>query len=157
MIKLIVALGPNNLLGKGNKLPWHIKEELQFFKKMTLNSWLLMGRTTYEGIPNKLVDRSICVASSTKEVRGVDYQVSSTKEILDFIELFRSSKKTLWIIGGKKIYESFYKLADQIYVSYVKTTAKGDVYLDWDLSDYKKVAYHKAQDFTVYKYTKQGE
>ena len=46
MINLIVAIGKNNLIGKGNELPWHYKEDLQYFKQTTLNKTVLMGENT---------------------------------------------------------------------------------------------------------------
>lgn len=155
MVKLIVALGPNNLLGKGQKMAWHIPDEFQFFRKMTLHSWLLMGNKTYQNLPGKLVHRKICVASSKKQ-ENVDYQVFNTMEIKQFITRFKQDKKNvLWIAGGKKIYESFYQYAEEIYVSEVQTMAEGDIYLEWDLSSYKKELFYKHKQFRVFKYWKE--
>ncbi|MCF8264401.1 MAG: dihydrofolate reductase, partial [Melioribacteraceae bacterium] len=51
MEKIIIsAVSQNNVIGRNGKLPWHIPEELQFFKKTTLNHAVLMGRKTYDSI-----------------------------------------------------------------------------------------------------------
>ena len=148
MISLIVAMDKNGLIGKGKKLPWNIKEELKFFKEITMGKYLLMGENTYNSLPVKLVGRKIIVLSYEEKDLGF-------KTINDFkyIEnIFKKSKNEIFIAGGKSIYEQFYKKADTIYISIIKKNYKGDVFLNLDLTDYKKNVYKKFDKFTAYKY-----
>ena len=50
MINIIVAIGVNNLIGKNNDLPWHYKEDLQYFKEVTMNKTVIMGEQTFYSI-----------------------------------------------------------------------------------------------------------
>ncbi|WKX02361.1 dihydrofolate reductase [Candidatus Mycoplasma mahonii] len=153
MIKLIVAVGFNNLIGNGNKMPWHIVEEFKHFKKMTMGHDLLFGKTTFLGLPKKLPGRKHIVLGSA-ETKGADESITSLNELQSVFKKYKNSDKTLFIAGGKSIYEQFYQFADEIYVSEMKTNVQGDVFLNMDLSDYKKTQFDKQEKFTVYKYTK---
>ncbi len=66
MVKMIVAVGPNNLIGCKDKLCWHLPDELKFFKKMTLDSNLFMGQRTFESLPKKLPNRTFYVLGKSK-------------------------------------------------------------------------------------------
>ena len=151
MIKLIVAQTKSGLIGKDDYLPWNIKEELNFFKKMTLNKYILMGEKTFLGLPKKLKNRKTIVLSKSQKNLG-DKTVNNFDWVL---ENFQNSKKIIFICGGKSIYEQFYKYANEIYVSEIKKEYQGNIYLKIDLSSYKKNLFKKYEEFNVYKYIKQ--
>lgn len=151
MIKLIVAQTKSGLIGKGDYLPWNIKEELIFFKEMTLNQHILMGKKTFLGLPIKLKNRKTIVLSNDKKNLG-DKTIDNFNWVL---KNFQNSKKTIFICGGKSIYEQFYKYADEIYISEIKKEYEGDVYLNIDLSNYKKTLFKEFKEFNVYKHIKQ--
>ena len=153
MIKLIVALDKNNLIGNDSYLPWKIKKELAFFKKVTLNHNLIMGRKTFVAIPNILEKRKIYVFGR-QEVKNAYKTIKSLEELENLFRKFTNSQETLFIAGGKFIYEKFYKRASEIIVSRIKNAYKGNVYLKWDLSTYKKDKILEEKEFNVYKYTK---
>ncbi len=74
MISVIVAMGKNREIGKDNQLLWHLPKDLQYFKKLTLNKPIIMGRKTFESLPGILPRRKHYVVS-----RNTEYQVSSFK------------------------------------------------------------------------------
>ena len=150
MIKLIVALDQNNLIGNNNKLPWHIKEELAFFKKTTLNHSILFGRKTFSAIPNNLEKRKIFVFGRTIDERAYK-NIKNLSELSELFNKFRNSPETLFIGGGKYIYENFYKEASELIVSRIKKSYQGNVYLKWDLSNYSKQKILEKNEFKVYK------
>ena len=150
MIKLIVAQTKSGLIGKDDYLPWNIKKELIFFKKMTLNKYILMGEKTFLGLSKKLKNRKTIVLSRNKKNLG-DKTINNFNWVL---ENFKNSKKTIFICGGKSIYEQFYKYANEIYISEIKKEYQGNVYLKIDLSNYKKTLFKEYEEFNVYKYTK---
>lgn len=154
MVKLIVATGPNNLIGCGNNLCWNLPDELKFFKAMTLNSSLFMGQRTFEGLPKKLPNRKFYVLGMT-ESQGADFWLKDIETAKAFLEKHQDTEEVIWISGGKFIYETFYKYASEIYVSEVITDVKGDVFLDMDLSQYKKTHYKDGVGFTTYLYQKE--
>lgn len=153
MIKLIVAVGPSNLIGCGTKLCWHIPAEFKHFKESTIGDALLFGKTTFINLPSKLTRRTSYVLSADN-VPGADVTVQNNGQLKQIFKKFRHSKKILWIAGGKSVYEQFYRYADELIVSEVKTNAKGEIFLEWDLSGYTKTPIKFHEQFTVYRYRK---
>lgn len=153
MIKLIVAIGPNNLIGNNNEMAWHIKEEFQHFKQTTLNHSLLFGQNTFLNLPNKLEKRTTYVFGFT-ESKGADFSITSEKELEKIFQKFQNSKEILFISGGKYIYEKFFQKADELIISEIKNPQKGNIFLSWDLSNYKKTLIKEYKEFNVYSYTK---
>lgn len=151
MVKIIVAVSENNIIGKDDKLPWHIKEELAFFKKTTLGHTLLFGRKTYASLPGKLKDRKIFVLGR-QEIDGVDGQFFSIDECKSFISKYKNSDETLFICGGKSVYEQLQDLADEVLLTVIKGQYDGDTSLNLDLSRFKKEIILENPKFTVYKY-----
>ena len=104
----IVAVGKNYEIGKDNDLLWTIKEDMQLFKNLTIgegNNAVVMGRNTYESIPEKyrpLNSRVNIVVSSSESLHGAHV----AKSVDEAIELAESlGCDNLWFIGGKRIYE----------------------------------------------------
>lgn len=155
MIKMIVAISKNNVIGDDNHLPWHVPKELQFFKKITTGHTLLWGRKTFVNLPKKLDNRYHYVITSTKIVKNADKVFHNTAEINKLFAKFRHSPATLIICGGKSIYEQFYQEASQIYWSEINQEVKGNITLDLDLSMFQKTVFMQNDDFTVYLYHKQ--
>lgn len=152
---MIVAVGPNNLIGCKDKLCWNLPEELKFFKQMTLNGSLFMGQRTFEGLPKKLPNRTFYVLGKS-EPENADHWLSSVEEASRFLKDKLNSEDVIWIAGGKFVYETFYQFADEIYVSEVETNAQGDVYLDVNFANYKKSLFTTGEGFKTYLY-KKGE
>ncbi|AAZ43809.1 dihydrofolate reductase [Mycoplasmopsis synoviae] len=154
MIKLIVALDPNNLIGKGDQMPWKIAEEFKHFKTTTLTHSLLFGRNTFLGLPAKLENRTIYVLSKERVPRA-DYTLKTEQELFSLFAQFKNDDfNTLFIAGGKTIYEKYYKFADELIISRVKKAYEGDVYLNLDLSHYSLTKVVDYSEFAVEYYTK---
>lgn len=155
-ISLIVAKAENNAIGINNKLPWHLKDDLQNFKKLTMGHHMLMGRKTYESIGKALPGRMSLVISSEPK--------ANTENVFWFSSIFRAIKQAerngeteLFIIGGEKIYKYALSLVDRIYLTEVKGDIKGDVFFpQLSLKNWKQISsvdYQKNadndHDFTI--------
>ena len=81
MISLIAAIGKNRELGKNGDLVFHIKEDMKYFKEMTMGHKVLMGRKTWESLPGKLPGRENIVVSR-HEVPGADMVIHDLGEFL---------------------------------------------------------------------------
>ena len=126
-ISFIVAKAENNVIGINNKLPWHLKDDLQNFKKITMGHHMLMGRKTFESIGKALPGRmSLVISSEPKAVTDQVVWFSSIFRAIKFAE--RAGETELFIIGGEKIFKSALSLADRIYLTEVKGDVKGDTY-----------------------------
>lgn len=121
MINLICAVSENGIIGIENRLPWkgNYKEDMNFFKEMTFNSTVIMGRATYRSIGKALPNRRNIVIS--KKIKNIE----SLKNISD-IEVFHNLEDALktcegdiWLIGGESIYAEGMKYADNIYLTLI--------------------------------------
>lgn len=153
MINLIVAIGKNNVIGYKNKLPWHYKEDLQYFKDITTNQTVIMGEITFRSIisylnkplPNR---RSVIATLTNYEYQGVE----KTNDIISYLNNF-PQEEDIFIIGGKTIYDLTLDLADKLYITHIDKDFLGDVYFKKiDYSKYKliKERVNKELKFSVY-------
>ena len=118
-ISFIVAKAENNVIGINNKLPWHLKDDLQNFKRLTMGHHMLMGRKTFESIGKPLPGRMSLVISS--EPKANDNNVFWFNSIFRAIKhAERSGETELFIIGGEKIFKYALSLVDRIYLTEVK-------------------------------------
>ncbi|RII31539.1 MAG: hypothetical protein CXR30_01615 [Geobacter sp.] len=123
-IYIIVAMTEDGIIGKGNELPWRISEELKLFKKLTLESTVIMGRHTFESIGRSLPDRNNIVVSSTLPPRE---GLQIAKNLDEALMLGYSLEKKIFVIGGAELYEKALSVADYMYVSRIHDRYEGDV------------------------------
>lgn len=139
-VSFIVAKSENNVIGVNNKLPWHLKDDLQNFKKITMGHHILMGRKTFESIGKPLPGRMSLVVSTEPR--------ANQDQVLWFNSIFRAIKQAerngeteLFIIGGEKVFKAALSLVDRIYLSEVKTSLDGDAFFpQLSLKNWKKVS-----------------
>jgi dihydrofolate reductase len=115
MINLIVATSKNGTIGKNNKIPWDIPDDLRYFKKKTLGSSIIMGRKTFESIGKPLPKRENIVITSNENYRK--------KGVIVVNSLEKAIKKAnhlneIFIIGGQKVYEEALNL--KVVEKYIK-------------------------------------
>ena len=125
MISLIAAIGKNNELGKDNDLLWHIKDDLENFKNLTMGKYIVMGANTYYSLPKKLKGRKYIVLSKKIKVIEQGMVFSSFEDLLNFIKL---QKEEVMIIGGGSIYSLFMPFCDKIYLTEIEDSKEADVY-----------------------------
>lgn len=125
MISIIAAIGKNRELGKNNKLLWHIPDDMKRFKKLTTGNVVIMGRKTYDSLPEKfkpLPQRVNIVITRHLELAG-QYQNSNDplfcSSIEEAVEKAKEFKKEIFIIGGASIYQQGIKYAEKLYLTLV--------------------------------------
>ena len=121
MICLIWAMTKDNFIGKGNDLPWHYKEDLQYFKKTTMNKDVLMGYNTYLSIFNRLghslPNRNNFVLCNDLEI--MDNSITQVNDLDEFIKQYQNTDKELFIIGGASVYRQTLPVADKLYITLI--------------------------------------
>ncbi|MFK7793864.1 MAG: dihydrofolate reductase [Gammaproteobacteria bacterium] len=136
-IAVIVAVAQNNVIGAGNSIPWYCPADLQYFKRTTLGSPVLMGRKTYQSLKIKpLPGRQNIIVTRDSELvcDGCDV-VTSLESGLQLA----SNDEKLFIIGGADIYQQSLSLAEELYITYVDIQVEGDRFFpeidmkEWDL------------------------
>lgn len=130
MIKsIIVAIAGNGVIGRSNgKMPWHVKEEFQHFKKTTLGFPVIMGRKTFETLGKPLNGRLNVIVSRNKNYKLDNEKViikDSLQKAIEYCSNLRFEK--IFIIGGGEIYNQAISLVDEMIISYMKFDAEGDV------------------------------
>jgi dihydrofolate reductase len=121
-LALIVAIGRNSVIGTQGKLPWHISEDLQRFKRLTTGHAVLMGRKTFESIGRPLPHRRFIVLSSTP-LPGVE-----TFRSIDTALAALADQERVFVIGGGTVYAALLPRADELYLTLVDRTVDGDTF-----------------------------
>tara|TARA_B100000029_G_scaffold328596_1_gene320935 strand:- start:1026 stop:1514 length:489 start_codon:yes stop_codon:yes gene_type:complete len=113
-IHLIWAQDSNGGIGKQGKLPWHISEDLKNFKRLTLDSTIIMGRKTWDSLPIKpLPQRNNIVFSSSKQRHAIT--VHSYEACISYLK--NNDIQKVFIIGGRSIYKLFFNDADYLHIT----------------------------------------
>jgi len=131
LISIVVACDKNRVIGKENKLPWKIPADLQRFKRLTTGHPVIMGRKTWESIPEKfrpLPGRTNIVVTRNESYSAQGAIISNS--VKNALELARTSpgQEEIFFIGGAQIYTEAKPLADRLYVTEVDTEIEGDAF-----------------------------
>lgn len=130
---IIFAMAKNGVIGNNGQIPWHLPEDLKFFKEVTMDETVIMGRKTWESIPDKfkpLVGRDNIVLTKQQDFKLTDPKHSSVLVVNSIEEaIFKAHPdKVIWIIGGSEIYNLAMPLAGYIAVTEIDIEPQGDTY-----------------------------
>lgn len=124
---IIVAASENNVIGKDNRLPWHLPADLKYFKNITWALPIIMGRRTFESIGKSLPGRHNIVITRNK-----DYKAKGATIVSNLNEAIKAAEtndvKEMFIIGGAELFNTMIDLAQRIYLTRVHANIDGDVY-----------------------------
>lgn len=146
MLSMIAAVNENNVIGKNNKLIWHLSDDLKRFKKLTTGKTIIMGRKTFESLPGILPNRKHIVI--TKNLNYSHDNVDIIHNIEDVLK-FKDCEDEVFVIGGGKIYEELLPYCKRLYLTKVHSNEEGDTYFpNFDIKNYKllKNEEHESND-----------
>lgn len=156
-ISMIAAMDKNRVIGKDNKMPWHLPKELQYVRKLTMGKSIIMGRKNFESIVEaigKPLDgrRNIVMTTDTSyKAEGCEV-VHSIEEVLELCK----DEKEIFIFGGEQIYKLFMPLAEKLYITKIKYEFEGDTYFpEFDeVNDWEEIARNKgvSDEKNIYTY-----
>ena len=115
MFSIIACIGKNRELGKDNQLVFHIKDDMKFFSETTRGHTVVMGRKTWESLPNRTN-----IVLSSRDFDGPDLIIHN---IGKFIKEHQSTTEEIFIIGGGSIYEAFLPYTTTLYLTEVDASA----------------------------------
>ena len=124
-LTIIAAVSINNIIGNKNKLIWKLSNDLKRFRNLTTNHSVIMGRKTFESLPNPLPDRDNIVITRDTNYSKPNIQVCSSIE--DAINLTKTDTQP-FIIGGGEIYTQTINIVDKIELTRVHEEFDGDAY-----------------------------
>jgi dihydrofolate reductase len=121
-LELIVAVSENDVIGRENRLPWHLSGDLRRFKALTLGKHILMGRRTYESIGRALPGRVNLVLTRSADFRPADCTIVGS---LDGAYRAAGAGSPLMVIGGADIYRQCLAFASRIHLTLVHAQIEG--------------------------------
>jgi dihydrofolate reductase len=152
-ITIIAAVAENGVIGNKGKIPWYLPEDFKHFKKTTENQVVIMGRKTYESLPEKvrpLPNRvNIVVSSGMEPQKGIEI----ARNYDEAIQTAKLHKKEIFVIGGSSLFEAALSNADRMLLSEVKGTPEGDVFFPkFDKKEWKITSEKQFEGFKLVEY-----
>jgi|SRR3989338_4961275 len=141
MISLIAAVSAGNVIGHANNLPWHIPEDIAYFKKLTIGKIVLMGRKTWESIPAKF--RPLPKRKNIVITRQPNYPVPAGVAVFATIKAALSAHagEEIMVIGGAEIYRQTIDRAATLYITHIRREFAGDTFFP----EIDKNVWHEAE------------
>lgn len=139
LISLIVAHSSNRVIGIDGQLPWHIPDDLKYFKAITIGKPIIMGRKTFDSIGKPLPGRlNIIITKNTDltiaECVVVNNLEAAITEAKNYFKTQDTEQEEIFIIGGAQIFKQSMEFVNKIYITEVHAEYAGDVFFD-ELSD----------------------
>ena len=137
-LSIVVAMDENRLIGKDNKLPWHLPADLAYFKKNTTGKSIVMGRKTYDSIGRPLPNRrNIVISRNSKTLITGCEVLSSIDEVLSITK----DEDEVMIIGGASLCEQLLPQVSRLYITKIEGKFDGDVYFpEYNEADWRQVS-----------------
>jgi dihydrofolate reductase len=135
-ISLIAALADNRVIGKDNRLLWHLPADLQHFKQLTLHKPIVMGRKTWESLPGLLPQRTHIIISRNPDYRAPGCILAPSPKAA-----IRAAGAVpeIMVVGGAAIYRHMLPLADRLYLTLVHESFAGNArFPQWDPTQWRE-------------------
>ena len=135
-LSLIVAVGENGVIGRDNALPWHISEDLRYFKQVTSGKTVIMGRKTFQSIGRPLPNRSNIVVTRDPAFHAEGVTVAHGLDEA----LSQAGGNEAMVIGGISLFLEALPRADRFYLTEIHRAYEGDVHFPaWDRAPWREV------------------
>jgi dihydrofolate reductase len=153
LLELVVAASDNDVIGRGNGLPWHLPADMRHFKSLTVGKAVLMGRKTYESIGKALPQRTNIVMSRSARFAPGDCKVVGAVQDACAI----AGSEPLMVIGGAEIYRQCLARASRIHLTQVHACIEdGDTFFgEWRSAWWREIARQRFErdDKNAYAYS----
>ena len=127
-LSLVAAIGKNNELGIDNHLIWKIHEDLVFYRKLTLNHSIIMGRKTFESMPYKALEKRIPFVLSRRKLDAY-YDINSYDDVIELLKYVEANPSEQFIVvGGAQIYEDMMPFVDTMYLTEIDDYGDADTF-----------------------------
>lgn len=152
-ISLIAAMDKNNIIGQDNDMPWHLPDDLKFFKKNTQGKVVIMGRKTFQSIGSKPLPnrRNIVISRNYSfDAKGADLYSSVEAAIKS------CNTEEIMIIGGGQLYKMMLPQASKLFITIVDAEIEGDTrFPTWSNNDWQETSseFHPSDEKHQYSFT----
>ena len=152
-LSIIAALSDNRVIGRDNRLPWHMPADLAHFKRLTMGKPIIMGRRTWESLPGLLPHRTHVIVTRDREYAAQGgLVVHSIQQALDLV----GDADEMMVVGGANLYAQTLPLASRMYLTVLHARFEGDtVFPDYDEAEWREVEResHPADERNPHAYT----
>ena len=151
IISIIAAMSQNRVIGINNAMPWHIPEELQIFKKITMGKPMIMGRKTFDAIGRRLLPgRRTIVLTQDKTLQRDGFEIAHT--VAEALRIAGDVPEVM-VIGGAGVYAQFLPIAQRMYLSLIPNVYDGDAFFpEFDVMQWHKTAEQQYNKFSTIVY-----
>ena len=147
LISIVAAMTRKRVIARGGRLPWRIPKETTLYRSITKDGTVIVGRRTFYGLSNAERGRHCLVLSSTlKEADGA----LVCRDLGSAIKAALEIGDEIYVIGGASVYADAVKLADRMYISYIKKDYEGDLFFP-EFSD-KEWRVEKRTEYTEFEH-----
>lgn len=151
-VAMIVAVAKNGVIGRDNQLPWHIPEDLKWFKENTMGKPMIMGRKTFESLGRPLPGRPHIVLTRDPDfsyegvhvVRTIESALELAQNIVN-----ENHVEEVMVIGGANIYQQMLPMVSTIYRTLVPIEPDGDAFFRIEEEQWKVVKQVKKTSSSV--------
>lgn len=143
-LALIWAMSRNRVIGRNNALPWHLSEDLRYFKRVTMGKPIIMGRKTWESIGRPLPGRTNIVITRDQNFQAagvrVVHSLDDALRLAEHISVIEGAEEAV-VIGGAEIYALALPKAERLYLTQVHADVEGDAWFpEFDQSLWQELA-----------------
>ncbi|GAB1415793.1 dihydrofolate reductase DfrA [Paludibacter sp.] len=154
-ISMVVAIAENYAIGYKKKMPWHLPADLKYFKELTTGHAVVMGKRTFEGLPNGPLPNRTNIVLTSMLSEGISEGYFEANSLEDALELCSNSEE-VFVIGGAAVYKQCMQYADYLYVTWIHAEFVADTFFpEIDFNQWKKISReeHAADDKNKYPYS----
>jgi dihydrofolate reductase len=153
-VTLVAAVARNGVIGRDGTVPWHLPEDMAFFRELTTGHPVVMGRRTWDSLPNRF--RPLPGRRNIVVTRNPDWEADGAERsgsLEAALRLAGSDHDRVFVIGGAEIYRLALPHADELVLTELDVNAAGDAYFpDWPRDEFVEVGRdeHSTEDGTAY-------
>ena len=144
VIALVVAMGENRAIGRGGELPWHLRSDMKFFRKVTMGKPVIMGRRTFNSLP-RVLDGRLNIVLSRNDGFAVPEEVVIARSLEEGLDVARAAcaeagADEIAVIGGEDIFREVLPQVGRIYLTEVHASPDADTWFpDLDKTAWREV------------------
>lgn len=154
-IAIIAAIGKNRELGKSGKLLWHLPDDMRRFKDLTMGHPVIMGRKTWESLPEKfrpLPGRTNVVVTRQDGYKAKGAIVAGSFEAARAVAACVSGADEIFIIGGGELYTAALPVTDRLYLTLIEDDKEGDTFFPPYEKEFTKIISEEAREWNGLRY-----
>ena len=137
-VSLIAAMSRNRVIGRDNRLPWHLPADLKRFKELTMGHHIVMGRKTWESINRLLPGRTSVIVTHDPAFQFPGAKIARSVE--DALQQCGDDPE-VFVIGGAQLFRAALPLAQRLCLTTVQIDVEGDTYMpQLDLSQWQLIS-----------------